>query len=193
MSMQISFTKENIKFLDKLHEYIAIEIPDLPPFYILSEEQITFVFEYELSNVLNEILTTTVENYSPPQSYTKINKIDSLNISNSKINSLNYTSCATYLYTNVNALNFGLINIISNMSYSNNSGTYQIKIYDILNNKVIKESELLNNEHFEIIPLNNLENVPTNDTFIEIQIKVSDVKNICNIKAISFVYLETIA
>ena len=79
------------------------------------------------------------------------------------------------------------------MSYSNNSGTYQIKIYDILNNKVIKESELLNNEHFEIIPLNNLENVPTNDTFIEIQIKVSDVKNICNIKAISFVYLETIA
>lgn len=192
MSMQISFTKENIKFLDKLHEYIAIEIPDLPPFYILSAEQITFVFEYELSNVLNKILTTTVENYSPPQSYTKINKIDSLNISNSKINSLNYTSCATYLYTNVNVLNFGLINIISNMSYSNNSGTYQIKIYDILNNKVIKESELLNNEHFEIIPLNNLVNVPTNDTFIEIQIKVSDVKNMCNIKAISFVYLETI-
>lgn len=182
-----SYTKENIKFLDQFHDYI-VKMCILPEFYIINEEQYTFCFQEELSVEQQTSLNNTINEYIPPQSYLKTKEIQSLNISNDKVYSMVYVSIATSIYNNSSKL--GSISIISNTN--NNNNTYQIRIFDYINNTIIAESNVLNNTINELIDIPTFYNSPKNNTFIEIQVKLTNPKYSVNISAINFNFQELV-
>ena len=186
MEYKYSFTKDNIKYLEKLHEFIK-SIPQLPSdFYLFNEDQVSVVFKEELNDSQIELLTTSIENYSPPQRIIEVIGSNSINISNSVVTTLEYNIVGIDIwqadYDDDNDVHIGYITIASALI---GDGDYSIRIYDTINNKVMGEICNLNNKNMSIITINNLVNIPTSDTLIELQAKTTSK---CIIKACQFVY-----
>lgn len=181
-------SKNEIKFINKLHDYVLSIVPGLPLFYIIKDIEIIFTFDNELSIVQKEQLDDAIKNYIPPTSYIKTTNIQSVNITVDKVNSLDYISVATIIY---NPSNLNSISIVSNINSS--LETYKIRIYDCTNNKILSESPSLSNNLYELTKMIDLQNIPINDTFIEVQIKVSNINFYVNIKAIDFNFGELVS
>jgi hypothetical protein len=183
MEFSYYFYITNIKFLDKLHQYIE-SIPNLSSdFYIVKEDQTKFVFKEELSAELLQLLTQVINKYIPPQYIYTTTRTDRLNITIDKINTLEYTTIASDMWINIG--NEGVLNIV-NVIGNCNSGSYSVKIYDVINNKIISENEF-NNKNITVQSITNLQNITRNDTFIEVQVKVNSPETIVNIKSIIFI------
>jgi hypothetical protein len=193
MEYKYSFTKDRLKYLNKLHEFIK-DIPELPSdFYLLNEDQVSVVFKEELNDSQIEILTMSIENYDPPQVITEVIGSNSIFISNSVITTTEYNIVGIDIwqadYDNDNDVHIGYITIASALI---GDGDYSIRIYDTINNKVIGEICNLNNKNMSIITINNLVNIPASDTLIEVQAKVLNPLSKCIIKACQFVYTRYI-
>jgi hypothetical protein len=195
MEYTYSFTKNDIKYLEKLHEFIK-DIPELPKdFYLLNEDQVSVIFNEELNDSQIDILRISIENYTPPQIVYEVVGSNSINITNTNVNTTEYSIVGVDIWQGINN-SIGYITIASNLIEKNvignliGNGDYSVRIYDTINNNVIGEVTNLNNTTISIITIDNLSNIPTNDTLIEIQVKVSRKSDKCVIKACQFIYIK---
>lgn len=193
MEYKYSFTKDQIKYLDKLHEFIK-GIPELPSdFHLFNEDQISVIFKEELNDSQIEILTMSIESYDPPQTITEVSSSNSINISNSVVTTTEYNIVGIDIWQadhdNDNDIHIGYVTIASALI---GDGNYSIRIYDTINNQIMGEKTDMDNKTMSIITINNLVNIPTDDTLIEIQAKVSNPASKCIIKACQFIYTTEI-
>lgn len=195
-----NFIIPNIKYLNKLHSYIAT-IPttngiSIPVTYFLSSDvdNISVNFNENLNTMQLNLLTSYLYSYSCPQSIINIETSKSFNIITNKINSVIYSIISVDIYTPPSDKNIqlGQLLIVGNISNINSNGTFQIRLYDSTNNKVLIESNKLNNTSTQLLTFNNLQNIPVANSVLEIHVKVSDISCICSIYSISLVNLKTI-
>ena len=138
-----NYTVENLKFLDKLHEYLLQF--DLPEFHLINESQLNIVFNDSLSENQIDILNEAIQDYTPPQSYDIIIKSENINIITNKISSVDYSTVASDIWISDidkdNVSDLGYISIISYINNPNNisSVTYNVKVIDLLNNTILKQ------------------------------------------------------
>lgn len=191
-SYTYTYTKNNIKFLNLFHDFIKSQFSK--DFYINNEDnQFTFVFNEELDDTIKLQLDKLIEFYTPEQSYFKLIRSQPLNISTCSTNSTDYICLANSVYNlNTIGLKLSTISIISNIVTPDNLGTYQIRIYDSISNNIIWESDVLNNTLYTLIEPDELDNIPTTVTIIEIQMKVSNFIYSANIKAINFNFKQLV-
>ncbi len=191
MSYTYNFTKANIKFLDELNKYLK-SIEGLPTdFYINLTSQISVVFTEELTQEEYNLLQNSIDSYNPPQQIQIPYKTDIIPITNSVISTTTYSVVGTLLLDGNNItenFSIGSFKIVSMIS----SGSYMIRVLDLINNNVLTQSISLNNNTAQIIILDNIQNIPENDSLIEIQIIVSDSKSKCNVKLMQINYIEII-
>lgn len=176
-----SYNKEDVKFLDHLHTYLS-EISTIPTdFYINATSQIDIVFTQELSNEQLIILNNAIDDYIPPQElYIPLRNETILN--NAVISSIAYSVIGTYYFSSLD--NDTFITSFTIVSCVKGAISYKIRIYDSINNKIICETDSLNNTNLQIVKLDNLSNIPLNDTLFEIQGIISDNSNTCDVKLI---------
>lgn len=179
----------NIKFMDFLHEYLLDFFPQTSYlFHINSNQtQIEIVFENELSNNEQTILNNAILSYEPPQNKYNISK--SVNaMLNTSISTTTYSLISTEFLTYKSDENIGYVNIIAMV---NGLGSYKIRLYDTINNNLICQTNSLNNNTLQLIRIDEIDNLPDNDTILEIQCHVSDSKSTCIIKSVQIVYYST--
>lgn len=187
---EYEYTIENVKFLDKLHSYIQDIFPTYN-FHIDIHEKIKIIFTNELSQNEITLLETSIANYNPPQYTHVISKNENVNITNNKTNNTIYSTISTYLYSSSDDF-IDKMKVISYMNTSTNNSYYKIRIYDITNDIVITESNELNNTNLEIIEFSDLEYNSTQDTILQIQIKVSNTNTFAYVQNINFTYSKQI-
>lgn len=202
MSYIYKFTIPNIKFLNLVYSFIET-IPELPSdFSLLSEDQVSIIFNEQLNDAQITSLTNSIQNYIPPQSYSIFDSTKTLNISTNQIYSTVYTTVSTDIWKidpntdlDINITNMEIVcnlsgpqdgNIIPNVNYS-------VRLYDALNNNVIFESTNLSNTSIKILTFTNFQNISKNDTVLQLQFKVSSNTYIANIFAAHFTYYKTIS
>ena len=200
MSYIYKYTIHNLKYLDQLHTYIE-NIQGLPTnFNLYSEEEISIIFSEELSRDQINILTTNINNYSPPQHYKIIDSNEPLNIIQNTINSSVYTIIATCVWlssTKNDDINLENVIIVSNLVGPQDQIVvpnvyYMIRLYDAINNKVMFESNKLLNYDLRFIKFKNIQNIPLKDSLIQLQVKVSEINYLVNVSAAHFTYYQTI-
>jgi hypothetical protein len=177
----------NIKFIDLLHEYLLDFFPMTShSFHINSNQtQINIVFVTELSNNEEGILNNAILDYDPPQNKYNISRTSNIMLSNLTTSSSIYTLIATeFLKYNADE-SIGYIDIISLV---NGTGSYKIRLYDTIHNKLICQTNSLNNNTLQLVRINDINNLPDSDTIIEIQSQVSNPTVTCIIKSIQIVY-----
>lgn len=180
MTFTYSFTVPNLKNSTDLYNYI-LNIQNLPDFEMYIESTVDLTFNEELSQELLDVLTNAINNYIPA-TLDEFDHTESINITKSTINTTSYLGFATDYFVKKNTF---LKKIIIGSSIDE-GGSYQIRVYDLLNNKVITDSNILSNNHLEITSLELLSNIPESDTLIEFQCKVT--VGVATIKTIHFVY-----
>ena len=189
MSFIYKYTIPNIKYLDLLHTYIE-SISGIPTnFGLVSEDQISIIFNQQLSDTQITALTNSINSYIPPQYYKELYNTESLNITQSNISSTDYTSIATDVWIiDKNDINveLGEIIIVANLAGPQDGkvvigASYKLKLYNTMNNTVVFESDNLTNTDLTILTFSNIQNIPIIDTVLELQAKVSNSNYIVNI------------
>lgn len=189
------YTIPNLKFLNMFHTFIET-IPGLPTnFNLLSEDQVSITFNEELSSDQINTLSTFIQNYAPPQNFQTITSTNTLNILNTKINSTIYTTISTDIWVidpdNDNDNDIRYLNIVSNLvGPLNSNANYSIRLYDALNNKIIFESPGMTNTTMQIFKIEDFINIPTTDSIIQLQGKVSNTNYSINIASARIVYYK---
>lgn len=202
MSYIYKFTIPNIKFLNLVYSFIKT-IPELPSdFSLLSEDQVSIIFNEQLNDEQIISLTYSIQNYIPPQSYSIFDSTKTLNISTNQINSTVYTTVSTDIWkidpnTDLD-INITNMEIVCNLSGPQDGNiipyvNYSVRLYDALNNNVIFESTNLSNTSIEILTFTNFQNISKNDTVLQLQFKISSNTYIANIFAAHFTYYKTIS
>lgn len=202
MSYIYKYTIPNIKFLNLLHNYIAI-IPTLPTnFSLVSEDQISVIFDEQLSNNQIDLLTTSINNYSPEQYYNVVDSTQPISISQNSTNNTDYTSIATYIWIideTIKDIDFFLGNVVlvSNLVGPQdgiivNNASYKIRLYNATNNTVIFESDNLTNTNLQILTFSNIKNVPSVNSVLELQAKTLVSNYQINTSAAHFTFFMSI-
>jgi len=178
------------------HTFIE-NIPGLPTnFDLLSEVQVSIIFNEELSSDQINTLNTSIQNYVPPQNFQTITSTNTLNLLNTEINTTVYTTISTDIWTINTDNNIGYLNIVSNLIgplNSNINTNYSIRLYDALNNKIIFESSDMTNSTIQIFKIDDFVNIPTTDSVIQLQGKVSNINCSINIASAKIVYYKIIS
>lgn len=202
MSYIYKYTISNVKFLNLLHNYIST-IPTLPSdFSLVSEDQISVIFNQQLSNTQIDLLTTSINNYSPEQYYNVVDSTQPISISQNITNNIDYTSIATYIWIideTIKDIDFflGNIVIVSNLvgpqdSIVVNNASYNIRLYNATNNTVVFESNNLTNTNLQILTFSNIKNVPSVNSVLELQAKIFVSNYQVNISAAHFTFFRSI-
>lgn len=196
MSYIYKFTIDNLKYLNLLHTFINTidHIPD--NFTLLSEDQVSIIFNEELSVDQVNTLTNYIQNYNPPQCYSIIISTETLNISLNQVNSRAYTTAITDIWRvepdNNDLTSLSHVEIVCNLvNTSSILDNYSIRLYDAINNNVIFESGNLTNTVLKILSFSNLQNIPMADTILQLQFKVSSSNVSVNISAGHFIYSKS--
>ena len=120
----------------------------------------------------------------------KIYKIQIINNNFTNFNSSSYSKVLVLSLKGIRDSVLREINLISNKKSDVTS--YDIRIFDITNNKMIIEKTLLNNDNEEIINIseNDINNLPYDAAIIELQVKAtSNKKNkYVYVSEIEFIY-----
>lgn len=177
----------NIKFMDFLNEYLFEFFPnELYSFHINSTNTyIQIIFITELTNNELNILNNAMETYDPPQNKYNISKTVNMMLSKTNVSTTTYSLIGTeYSQYNENE-SIGYIDIISMV---NGAGSYKLRLYDTINNTLICQTNSLNNDVLQLIRINDINNLPTNNTILELQCQVSDTDTTCVIKSMQIVY-----
>lgn len=187
-----TFTKDNIKFLDKVFQYIK-NISELPSdFDLYIESQLEIVFNQELDSNQINILNNAIQIYIPPQELEIISNTKPMMLIHNTISTNIYSTIATdyFLAEQItDSIRLGYVTCVSNII---GNGSYKLRLFDAINNKIIGESDSLNNSNLQIINIINLINIPENNTLLELQGQVSDTTSICIIKLAHLIYTENI-
>lgn len=202
MSYIYKYTIPNIKFLNLLHNYIAI-IPTLPTnFSLVSEDQISVIFDEQLSNNQIDLLTTSINNYSPEQYYNVVDSTQPISISQNSTNNTDYTSIATYIWIIDEAIKnidffLGNVVVVSNLVGPQdgivvNNASYKIRLYNATNNTIIFESDSLTNTNLQILTFSNIKNVPSINSVLELQAKTLVSNYQINTSAAHFTFFMSI-
>ena len=199
MTSTYKYTIPNLKYLNLLHEYID-SIQNLPSnFGLISEDEVSIIFNEQLSDTQINLLTTSINNYMPPQFYKEIYRNESLNITQSNINNTVYTSIATDVWiidkNNVD-IDLGKIVIVANLVGPQNgiivnNSSYKLRLYNTMNNTIIFESDDLTNTDLQILTFSNIQNIPIVDSVLELQAKVSSSNYIVNILSTHYTFFKT--
>lgn len=204
MSYIYSFTIPNLKYMGHLHDYISA-IPSIPSkFELYVEVTVDVVFEEELSADSVAILNQYISVYVPPIILYEIDHMEVVNILKSSVDTVGYFTFATNYWisetklSNGGDVSLGYIMIASNIlpdalkaGEIQGSAGYQIRVYDVLNNNIITESDVLSNSHLQIVKLESLQNLPLTDTLIEFQCKIIGVGT-CSLKSVNYVFYKCI-
>jgi len=70
----------------------------------------------------------------------------------------------------------------------NSSFVYDVRLFDMTNNKIIVEKKSLNNTELQIVDLGELTNLPTEEAILELQIKTNSDYAYANIKSFAIKY-----
>lgn len=197
MTFVYNYTIPNLKFLSALHESIEL-LPNFPQdFYITSSNQVSIIFEQELTYDQLNILSNHITNYIPSAYYDTEYLTENINILVNKTDLTNYTPLSKYIYSKKpNTIVLKKISIISNLTGPlekltpvDTNPSYYFKVYDTINNQTLYEVNL-NNQELEKIDCINLTNLPQDNTIIELQFKTSNSNYLVNLHAIFFEYVE---
>ncbi len=201
MSYIYKYIIPNLKFLNLFHKSLE-DIEGLPnEFNLHLEDQLSIIFNEDLSSEQITILDNFIQNYIAPQYYKQIINTNSLNILNHKINSTVYTTIGSDLWLvdpdNDNNIDLGYVKFISNLigpldTNSMNNVTYSIRLYDAVNNNVLFEQTNITNTQMEIFTVEFVENLPNVDTILQLQGKVSNSNYSMYITTAHFVYYKNI-
>lgn len=189
-----NFTKANIKFLDLLEDYLK-SISELPTdFYLTIQSQLSVVYTTELSPTQQTLLENSIIAYTPPQEITIPYNSDIISISKAKTSSTSYSTVGNYFFKTKNISNSVFLDYFSIISYlmssKNEIGNYKIRIYNPINNTILGESITYNNDIPQIINIDDITNIPTVDSLLEIQVQVDNSNNICIIISLQVYYSE---
>jgi hypothetical protein len=201
MSYIYKYTIPDLKFLNLFHKSLE-NIQGLPnEFNLHLEDQVSIIFNEDLTSEQINILDNFVQNYVPPQYYKQIIYSTGLNILNQKINSTVYTTIGSDLWLidpdNDNDTDLGYVKFVSNLigpldTNSINNVTYSIRLYDAINNNVLFEQTNITNTNMQIFTAEFLENLPDVDTILQLQGKVSNNDYSLYITTAHFVYYKNI-
>jgi hypothetical protein len=201
MSYIYKYTIPNLKFLNLFHKSLE-NIKGLPNnFNLLLDDQLSIIFNENLTSEQINILDNFIQNYVSPQCYKQILSSNSLNILNSKINSTVYTTIGSDLWLidpdNDNDTDLGYVKFVSNLigpldTNSINNVTYSIRLYDALNNNVLFEASNITNTNIEIFTIEFLDKLPSIDTILQLQGKVSNSDYSLFVSTAHFVYYKNI-
>lgn len=144
---------------------------------------ITIIFDNSLTSEEETILNGIISNHLKilssyvldfiKRAYVEGNNRDTFTPSVNKISSESYTKVGTYKYEGTSSNKIMIKIAISSYMESRNNGDYDIRLYDSTNNKILGEIKELENEKTELKTINNLSNLPSNDSIIEVQVRVS--------------------
>lgn len=178
-----SYDKENVKFLNDLHTYIE-KVNTLPSqFYINADSQIHVIFEQELSLEQLNILNNIINEYNPPHELHIPFLNETILMTNPIISTNVYSVIGTYYYSVNNLQTDVFISSFTIIASVKGNISYKIRIYDAINDNLLCETNSLNNNNLQIIKINDISNIPSNDTLLEIQGLVSG-NNTCNVKLV---------
>lgn len=189
MTTLLEYSK-HIKNINIFKKYIS----KIYPYYTIN--YITTESKNELSNSvsmeINSILTSLeIENLNTTVlSYVNVDKIIISSIDNytinSKISSIDYVLISNFKYSNLKAK----LNSVSFQSMKNSleDFTYSIRIVDTTHNLILGEITL-NNTSFENNTIENLINVPIEESLLEIHCKLNSPNNFgVLVKSIELIY-----
>jgi len=192
MSFTYTFTKANVIYTYELQKFLK-SINDFTNIMYINYkiDILDIVFNTELTIDQETLLDTTITNYIPPQNINIVSNIDTLNIINSTNTTITYDIVSVCIY-NYNLRNYNndelkRIQVLSSI----NDGSYNLRVYDIVNNILLDELIGLNNKNNEIHTLNITHNF-TEDTIIEIGCLVSNNINTCTIQGCFVIYEKKI-
>ena len=185
--------KDIEKFYSLLTELIAINFK----ITIENTSNLKIVFDNVLSEEQENTLNNFVNNYENVE-LKRIFRSEILNIYNTNVSSLEYVSIAdnVLLIDEINHhIHYYIVYIIPdfkpiNQINYNNAAYYKIKLYNKCDNLVIYESGELSVSQEEIYKLCEINSQNVCDMTMEVQLKVSDVNYVCNIKLIKIVYYK---
>lgn len=123
-----------------------------------------------------ELETVIIPNHNTSVSVVSTYNVISPQIEKIKISSNKYTVIASFIYDGSLFKGISRVKILTELG--GKSGTYDIKIYDKTNHNVLQEKTGEANTDKSIIKFDNLTNVPTNDSIIEISAKGTSKTNL---------------
>lgn len=193
MEYKYSYNITNFKYLSHLYNYIiSNDINSILPtnFYLNIEITIDVLFNQVLSSEQLILLDNIILGYIPPQTLVFNVKTENIPLQQNNILPNNtFNVIGTYFYSIPDDNSF--INSFKIIASVNGNTNYKLRIYDSINDKILCESNTLNNTTLQIITISDILNLPTNETLLEIQCIVSG-NNKCTIKLIQIEYSKSI-
>lgn len=138
-------------------------------------DNLSIIFDTALSSGEETTLNGLIDNHDetyviPRETFLSINPL----IFQTKNSS--YTTMATFTYGG--AFNIGTINYIDILAKRTNpSITYDLRIVDNSNGKVLCEQNDLNNNDYQAIDMGTISNIPNEQTVLDVQAKISGSGN----------------
>jgi len=134
-----------------------------------TSNEIAVIYDNELNIDEQIVLDDAIANHIPDNSPPRNNFIN-YSPTIAKVQSTSYTKVGSIFLDN-SKLEITYIDVVA--FKGNNQASYNIRIYDTINDNVIVESTNLTNTESSIINLGNLSNIPSTSTVYEIQAKLS--------------------
>lgn len=186
-----------VKFPSLLNTYLQ-KIPNLPQDFSIENDCnnsiVNIIYPSEIDNNTLNLLTDSIYSFNNPMTYNDLSYTETINTVISQCNSSHYTTIGSHIWyaNNIPNMVFGLA-FVSNLTSTNsdNSNYYQVRLYDVINNVTLLESDKLYNMNIQINDLDYFIPPPTN-TLLEVQVKVSDTNHLCNVRAIHLEFYNVI-
>lgn len=141
----------------------------------ITEDNIIIFFESELSSDELTTLNDVIANHDDTVIIAKkigfnINPITTQTLSNV------YEAVATFEYEGSSLI--GPINYFDLNTKTELDNTYDARIYDSDNNKILAEITGLNNQEFQIIDMGSISNIPQSKSILELHVRSNNSKKI---------------
>ncbi len=168
------------------HEKLFKEIRELlykPSQIYLTPDTVEIDFTQTLTGGEETILNNIISTHSPEPDSEGTN-LQIFSLSTASFNNTIYQSISTFTYPGKKIDTLTHIKILSNINISSN---YSVRIYDIINNKVIAENTF-NNITELTNDMGTLSNIPFTNTIFDVQVKVANSSTRVNPKTIIIYY-----
>ena len=182
-----SYNIPNLKYVEELYKYIK-DTSGLPSdFYIYTESTVDIVFNQDVPLTSDQILilNTIISNYDPPQTLNTIVQTKQFQISKFNSSHTDYFSLGSlFLNNNINKLYSTSV-----IGYINGHGSYKLRLYDILNNIVLCESDSQTNTNIQIVTM-YIDNIVNDNILVELSVIVTDSNSIFTINSAQLNFID---
>jgi hypothetical protein len=150
----------------------------------LTEDLVEIMFESTLPEGDVTILNSLIENHVPNTTVVGDNVI-SIPTTIQKVATLEFKKIANFIYRGSDIHDITNVKISSSQTKVGTS--YTVRVFDVINGNVIAINTFTNTND-AINDLGAISNLPSNETKLELQAKVSSLLTIANIDTMSFYY-----